>query len=279
MTITRRSFVAAAAAVPLIAADKPNSKINGVMLGAQSYSFRDLSLEDAIKAYKDIGLSYCELFSGHLEPKAAADKKAWRENVPMDEIRAVKKKFDDAGVKIYAVNYSFRDNFSDKEIQSGFDIAKALGTNIITASSNVTTAKRLDPYASREKVYVAFHNHSRKTPNEFFSAESFKEALSGGSKWLAINFDIGHYLGAGFEPVSFLEENHDRIKTIHIKDKTKADQNVEFGQGDTPIKQVLQVLKTKHYPIPAMIEYEYKGKADSVTEVRKCYEYLKSQLA
>ena len=96
---------------------------------------------------------------------------------------------------------------------------------------------------------------------------------------IAINLDIGHFVAAGFDPVKFLEEHHDHIVTLHIKDRKK-DQgdNMPFGQGDTPIKEVLQVLKTKRYKIPANIEYEYKG-ADTVAEVRKCYEFCRQALA
>ena len=50
-----------------------------------------------------------------------------------------------------------------------------------------------------------------------------------------------------------------------------------LGQGDTPIKEVLLTLKEHRWPIPANIEYEYKG-ADTVAEVKKCYEYCKAAL-
>jgi L-ribulose-5-phosphate 3-epimerase UlaE len=53
-----------------------------------------------------------------------------------------------------------------------------------------------------------------------------------------------------------------------------------FGEGDTNIKGVLELLKEKRYPIPAMIEYEYgKPGMDSVVEVRKSFEYMKRALA
>jgi len=41
---------------------------------------------------------------------------------------------------------------------------------------------------------------------------------------------------------------------------------------------VLQLLKENRWAIPANIEYEYKG-ADTVAEVKNCYEYCKSALA
>jgi L-ribulose-5-phosphate 3-epimerase UlaE len=72
---------------------------------------------------------------------------------------------------------------------------------------------------------------------------------------------------------------HKDIVTLHIKDRKKNHgANMPFGEGDTNIKGVLQLLKTKKYPIPANIEYEYKG-ADTVAEVKKCYEYCKAALA
>ena len=39
-----------------------------------------------------------------------------------------------------------------------------------------------------------------------------------------------------------------------------------------------RLLKTKRYPIPAMIEYEYAG-ADTIAEVRRCFDYIKEALA
>src|SRR5215475_16052937 len=46
-----------------------DSKINGVRIGIQSYSFRTLPLDEAIKAMAEIGIGECELFSGHVEPR------------------------------------------------------------------------------------------------------------------------------------------------------------------------------------------------------------------
>ena len=253
--------------------------VNGVQIGAQSYSFRDRPLDDAIKAMSDIGLSECELWQGHVELKKGKELKEWRETVSMDVFHDVRKKFDAAGIKLYAYNYSFRDDFTDREIERGFEMAKALGIDKLTASATVTVAKRIDLFAKKHEVYVGMHNHSNMKDNEFNTPESFAKAMDGTSKYICINLDIGHFTAAGFDAVEYLERHHDRILTLHIKDRKKNQgDNLPFGQGDTPIKEVLQVLKTKKYKIPANIEYEYKGD-DSVEEVRKCYEYCKQALA
>ncbi len=281
---SRRDLIrATAVAAPFLslghAAPKVNSVVNGVMLGAQSYSFRDRGFDEMLQAMSQIGLGYCELFSGHIEPKDNKDKEAWRKSPPWDELAKFRKKFDEAGINLYAVNISFRDAWSDLEIENGMKIAKALGTNKITASSNVSTAVRIDRFASKHKVFVGMHNHSNLRPNEFARPEDFEEAMRGKSKYIAINLDIGHFTAANFDAVDYLNKNHSRIVTLHIKDRGKNQgANVEFGKGQTPIKEVLQTLKTKKYKIPANIEYEYKG-ADTVAEVKKCFEYCKAALA
>lgn len=278
------SLAAAALAPAALSAQKPNSKIKGVQLGAQSYSFRDRALDEAIKAFVDVGLSSCELWSGHIEPNdmrgnaKREDLRKWRLTTPLNQFESIGQKFRTAGIDLYGFNYSFRDDYSDEEIARGFEIAKALGAKVITASSNVSTAKRIDPFARKYKMRVGMHNHSNIKPNEFATPDDFTKAMEGMSEYIAINLDIGHFTAANFDPVDYLKKHHARIVTLHIKDR-KRDQgpNVPFGEGDTPIKQTLLALQKGGWQIPANIEYEYKG-ADTVEEVKKCYAYCKQAL-
>jgi sugar phosphate isomerase/epimerase len=302
----------AMAGLPLSMALGPiDSRVGGVRIGVQSYSFRTLPLDAAIKAMSEIGIGECELFSGHVEPrggfgrggprsKAAgtsdpkaesnadaqpAQKRAqgglrdWRLTVSMDHFKDIRRKFDEAGIRLHAYNYSFNDRFSDEEIDRGFEMARALGVEIITASSTLSAAKRVAPFAEKHKMIVAMHGHDNtKDPNQFATPESFAQAMAM-SKHFWVNLDIGHFFAAGYDPVAYIEEHHDRITNLHIKDRKKDHgDNTPWGQGDTPIKEVLHLLKSKKYDIPADIEFEYQG-ADPVAEVRKCFQYCKDALA
>jgi sugar phosphate isomerase/epimerase len=273
------------------AARRINSRIRGVLIGVQSYTFRDRALDEAIDAMAKIGIGSCELWQGHLEPQelqrkvyqgdaqAREELRRWRLNTPLDHFKAVRRKFDRAGVDLYAYNLSFRDDFSDAEIERGFQMARALGAKAMTASSNVATARRVDPYAKRYGMRVGLHNHSNVgDPNEISTPESFQRATEATSEFIAMNLDIGHFTAANFDAVDFLRKNHSRIVTLHIKDR-KHDQgpNTVWGQGDAPIVAVLDLLRRNKWPIPANIEYEYEGK-DTIEEVKRCFNYCKQAL-
>jgi len=281
-----------------------NSKVAGVRLGAQTYSFRDLPrppegdmVDTLIKAMADCGLGECEVWAPQIEPPGppggargtapTADAtsrreelRKWRLETPLGHFREIGKKFKTAGITFYAYNYSFNSSFTDQEIDRGFDIAKALGARIITASTTLDVAKRVVPFAEKHKMVVAMHGHSNtKDPNEFSSPESFAAAMAM-SKLFKVNLDIGHFTAAGYDPIAYLREHHDHITNLHLKDRKK-DQgdNTPWGEGDTKIKEVLQLLKRERWPIPAYVEYEYKAAGSPIEEVKKCYAYAKAALA
>jgi sugar phosphate isomerase/epimerase len=293
--LTRREFTqvtlggaAGLAIAPrfVFSAPKIDSKVAGVQLGVQSYSFRTMDLDAAIAAMVEIGIGSCELWSGHVEPRvergAAGGRekvREWRLTTPLKHFEDIGRKFADAGVEVYAYNYSFRDDFTDEEMARGFEMAKALGAKAITASSNVSTAARIGPMANNYRMKVGVHNHSQIRENEFATPDDFQKAMDlAKSDYVVINLDIGHFTAANFDAVDYLKTHHGKVVTLHIKDRKKNQgENLPFGQGDTPIKQVLALLKANKWPIPANIEYEYKGE-DTKTEVRRCLEYCRQAL-
>jgi sugar phosphate isomerase/epimerase len=283
-----------------------DSTVNGVRIGVQTYSFRELprpagapdAVDVVIKAMKDSGLTECELYAPQLEPaqpagrgargaapspeavKARDELRTWRLETPLDHFKDVRKKFDAAGLKIVAYCCNMNMSFTDAELERGFEVAKALGTDVMTTSTTLEVAKRLAPMADKHKVSVGMHGHSNLTdPNEFATPESFATAMKM-SPYFKVNLDIGHFTAANFDAVAYIKEHHGRITNLHLKDRKKNQgDNVPWGQGDTPIREVLQLLKRERWPIPGDIEYEYRGQGTPVEEVAKCYAFAKQALA
>ena len=305
---TRREFgqlTLGGLAAPLLGSPA-DVRVGGVRLGVQTYSFRDLprpqngdGIDGIIAAMTDCGLSECELFAPQVEPRGAAsgrradtpeaqqarqqarqDLRSWRIQTPLDHFRTVKKKFEAAGISVYAYNYSFGRDMSDEEIDRGFEMTKALGARIITASTTLTVARRVVPFAEKHRMIVAMHGHSSRTdPDEFCTPESFAAAMKL-SKYFKVNLDIGHFTAADFDAVAYIRQHHADITNLHLKDRKRHEgDNVPWGQGDTPIREVLLLLKQSKWPIRAYIEYEYSGTGTSTEEVTKCFQYAKQILA
>jgi sugar phosphate isomerase/epimerase len=214
------------------------------------------------------------------QQKAAEEMKQWRLSVSMDKFKALRKMYEDAGVQIYAFKLGLTLAMSGDEYQYTFNAAKALGCNHITMElpTDGHLTKRIGEFAAKEKMMVGYHAHTQATP------QLWDEAMAQ-SRYNAINMDIGHYTaGTSSDPIPFVKKNHDRITSMHLKDRkyeTNGGENMPWGQGQTPLKEVLQLMKRDKYKFPATIELEYTPPegSDSMKEIARCLQYCKDALA
>jgi sugar phosphate isomerase/epimerase len=221
--------------------------------------------------------------------KAMAERvqkgREWRETVSMDKFVELRKKFKDAGITIYAYKpNALGENNSDGEIEYAMKAAKALGATSVTVElpTKPEQSKRLGDIAAKHKVYVGYHAHLQATDTAW-------DVALAQSPYNSLNLDCGHYIAAGGNNtkeslLKLIEAKHDRITSMHLKDRTtkeKEQKNLVWGTGDTPIIEVLQLMKKNKYKFPATIELEYEVPADSdaVKEVAKCVEYAKKALS
>jgi sugar phosphate isomerase/epimerase len=313
-TMSRRELLGSAAAVAAIAiapshvlgaagtpaAAKPNSVFNGVRIGTITYSYRGVenTAEGTLQAILKSGISEVELMSGPVDDYAGLSggprggKRRGTQNseqpqedpvkrrlaVPMAKYEALRKMYNDAGVNIHIVKYDNigAENMTDEEIDNCFQAAKALGATGITRELSDPIAKRLGPFADKHKIWIGFHNHTQLKPS------TYDEGILSYGKYIGINFDAGHYLaGTGLSPIPFMEKYHERIVSLHLKDRTKAGGNVAWGQGETPLKEILQLMRKNKWTFPADIELEYRVPegSNAVAEVAKCVQYCKEALA
>jgi len=304
--------------------DKPNSKFNGVQIGAITYSFRSMphDIDQLLQFCIDCNVSAIEMMGDPAEdfagkpknpnpfrmgppprqaagqppqrPQMTEEQKTqmaeynksvaeWRATTSMDKFKEIRKKFNDAGVTIYAFKpNAFGANNSDAEIEYGMKAAKALGANSVTVElpTNSAQTKRLGDLGAKNKVYVGYHAHLQATDS------LWDEALSQ-SPYNSLNLDCGHYIAVGGKNtkeslLALIEAKHDRITSMHIKDRTAdGKENLAWGNGDTPLKEILTLMKTKKYKFPATVELEYdipEG-SNAVKEVAKCVAYAKGLLS
>ena len=212
------------------------------------------------------------------QQEQASKLKAWRTSVSVDPFKKLRQMYNDAGVNIYAWK-QLNPNMSDEELEYIFNVAEALGCTHTTLELPTDQAqlKRIGGFAEKKKIYAAYHTHLQGNMTAFDQAFAI-------SKGNMANVDFGHWVAAGNvggTPMEFLNKHHDRISSFHLKDRTTPQHcalNLPWGTGETPIREILQLVKTNGWKIPATIELEYaipEG-SDAVKEVRKCLEYCRS---
>jgi sugar phosphate isomerase/epimerase len=206
---------------------------------------------------------------------------SWRATADMKKFEQFRKMYNEAGVKIYAFKPSaFGQNNSDAEIAYGMNAAKALGATHVTLEhpSDDAHTLKLGKMGEKYGMAVGYHGHEQETFD--FWDKALEQSPKNG-----LNLDAGHYIAAGHSDLLPLITKHNkRILSMHIKDRTSPDNgkgNVMWGTGDTPITEMLQLMKAKKYQFPATIEMEYQVPSDSnaVKEVQKCVEYCRKALS
>jgi sugar phosphate isomerase/epimerase len=206
--------------------------------------------------------------------------KAWRLALPISKFDDVRKMFDAAGISIHIIKFSPA-RWSDEEIDYAFKAAKALGAKGVTDELGMEAVKKMAPFAEKNGLYAIFHTHMQfATPG--FSYDPFMAV----SPAVMFNFDSGHFFGStGLHPNTIIEKYHDRIVSIHVKDKTgpktdPANTNQVWGQGECPVEDILLLIKQKGWPIFCDVELEYDVKpwSNSVKEVKTCVHYARQIL-
>ncbi len=301
---------------------QPDSNFHGVQIGiiVSPYNFPSIPVpaDQFLKSLVRLGISAvemqdvrCEVYAGApsapregysgspsesgahrltAQERAEAERKQaqaltqWRLSSTaaiLDKYKTLHKLYHDTGVRIYAFRLAnMTMDMSDAEYNYFFEAARAVGADQITVElpDDPAMSKRMGDLAEKHKIMMGYHNHTQVTAN------SWDVALAQ-SKYNGIQLDIGHFAAAiNGSPIPFIEEHHDRITNLHLKDRKFRDhggQNLPWGQGETQVKEVLQLMKTRHYKFPAGIELEYRIPAGSSpeAEIVNCVQFCKNALA
>jgi hypothetical protein len=297
--------------VSVTAATKIDSVVRGVQFGLQSYVFsgiglpQDSILDVVIGSMVESRLGECDLYAPVVEPAqfwdriraggpagpgvtvspevAAARAQAreelatWRMSVSLDYFRAIRKKFNDAGIEIYGL--SGFPGSTEEDLSRTFQIAEVLGARLVTLAVTLPAAKRVAPIAEKSSFLVGMQGRPdmhATDPDVIAKPENFEEAVSlSKSYWMS--FDIGDATGGGYDSLKFVDAHHDRIALLYIKDRRKDRLSVPWGEGDTPIKETLRMVRDRKYPIRCYIDCDYKT-SNRPADVKRSFEYAKAAL-
>jgi sugar phosphate isomerase/epimerase len=291
------------------AAGKIDSVVRGVQFGLQSYIFTGIGLphetlvDTIIHSMVESGLGECDLYAPVVEPadfwdrirsgpsgsavppevaatraRAREELAAWRKTAPMDHFRAVRKKFEDAGISIHAT--SGFSGSTEEELRYTFDVASALGARLITLQIGMAAAKRIVPVAEKTGFTIGVQGHPDMhpaDPDAISRPEEYDRALALSDEY-RMSFDIGDAVGRGYEDVvRFVESHLDRIALIYLKDRRRDNVSMPWGQGDTPVAEVLRLVRDRKPSIRCYLDCDHKT-SDRPADVKRSFEFAKAAL-
>ncbi len=272
--------------------------VKGINLGVITYSFRSMpgTVEDLLGYVSELGLTTVELMGGPAEEYAGAptgpakrwgnltdaekkelqdyhsEMKKWRTSVSMEPFKELRRKYNANGVNIEIIKLPLY-NMSPEEIDYAFQVARAVGAKGITLERSDQAIDKLSPYADKYRTLIGYHNHAKVNFNSWDMAVQL-------SKYNALNLDVGHYVaGTNQSPIPLIEKYHDRILNLHLKDrKMNEGDNMPWGEGDTPLKEILQLMRDNKYRFMGTIELEYPipDGSNAVKEVKRCIEFCQN---
>jgi len=207
---------------------------------------------------------------------------SFKKNMDWNKVEEVRQRFVKEGIDIHIVKTQPGENSSDEEIDYAFKLAKAMGAKGVTAELSLAAAERCAPFAEEYDMFYCMHNHMQYSTPEWPNPDAVLDI----SPNIMLNFDFGHYYGStGKNPCNFIEEYHERIFSMHTKDKTgpnaaQANENQVWGQGETPLDDVLKLVQSKYPEIYCDCELEYQVApwSNSVKEVGTCMKYAQRVL-
>jgi sugar phosphate isomerase/epimerase len=241
-SVSRRSFLAAAAATPLAFA-APADK--GIPVGIELYSVRDEMAKDTlatVRAIAKMGYQVVEFYGPYY---------AWTADFTKD----VRKVLDDTGIRCNSTHNDAR-NFRPDGIQKAIDYNKTLGAKYVVMASS-GKVEGLDGWKgvgetlsqAMEKLRPAglragYHNHQTeftpldgKRPIEVIAANTPKDVM--------LQLDVGTCVEMRSDPVAWINANPGRIISLHLKDWAPAapeykdkSYRVLFGEGASPWQNI-----------------------------------------
>jgi sugar phosphate isomerase/epimerase len=245
-SLSRRSFLALAAAAPLASAAPQGKKIP---IGLELYSVRqDLSkdLTGTVTAVAKMGYEVVEFFSPYF---------SWTPSQAME----VKSLMDSLGIRCNST-HNGPNAFTGDGIAKAIELNQAIGSKFVVMASAGRVEPGLDGWkkvadtltAAAEKFRAAglragYHNHQAefkvvdgKRPIEVLAANTPKDFM--------LQLDVGTCVEVGQDPVAWINANPGRINSCHLKDWAPGEgkgYQVLFGEGDAPWKKVFEAAESK----------------------------------
>jgi sugar phosphate isomerase/epimerase len=269
----------------------------GWKLGAQTYSFRLFTLEEALNKADSIGIKYVQGFPG--QKVGAGISGTMDYHMTAAKRDSVLQLLKNKGIAM--ISYGVVTPANENDWKQLFEFAKGMGLQQFASEPEPQFIQLVSGLADQYQINVAFHNHPR--PSRYWSPDTLLKYTAGYSKRLGSCADVGHWVRSGLDPVEMLKKLQGRIVELHVKDLHETPSaeyaafllsrplpgtqqvrsstpppagphDVPWGTGVSTIRAVLGELKRQGFKGALFAEYEYNW-TNNTPEIAESLKYVR----
>lgn len=246
----------------------------GWRLGVEAYTFHKGTFFETIDRTAKLGLPFVGGLS--FQKVSAALPKNFEPGLSDDELRAVRLKLADAGVRL--LTFYLQEIPGDEAgCRKVFEFARKLGIETFMTEPKVESLDTIERFANEYGVNVALHNHDPKASPNYWSPEAIRKVCAGRGPRIGAAADVGYWMRAGIDPVAGIRTLGARLLTLQMHDLnelTPQGTDVPWGSGQGHSEAIFRELQ-KLGLRPTMIGLEYsKDFDDNTAAVAQCAEYF-----
>jgi sugar phosphate isomerase/epimerase len=271
--LSRRSFLALAAAAPLAAGTGLRAQGKRPVVGLELYSVRDELTKDlmgTVRAVAKMGYETVEFYSPYYQWTPAYAK----------EVRAL---LDDLGITCMSTHNGANALAADG-LGKAIELNQVLGsTSIVMASAGKVEgvdgwkgiADRLSAASEKLrplKMTAGFHNHALEFRPLPAGPRPMDILAENTPRDMVLQLDVGTCVEAKVDPVAWIKANPGRIHSIHCKDWSPEEgkgYHVLFGEGVSPWKEIFAAAESVGGVTHYLIEQE-GSRFPSIETAQRC---------
>ena len=224
-----------------------------IILGVQTYTYRNFDLETALKKMKELGVTQAEFYQKHIPATSTPE-----------QLKAILNLCKEYGVKpvAFGVQRFTKDHDANKKM---FEFGKAVGLTAFSADPDPDSFESLDKLCAEYKIAIAIHPHGpagKGMLHRWYSAELIMAGVKDHHPLIGSCLDTGHLirsaqLGKNLDPATEVRTMGKRNFGMHLKDHdNKKNTDVVFGKGVLDVDSVLKALSDVGFGGMISIEYE-----------------------
>lgn len=228
----------------------------GWRLGIEAYTFRDLTLFEAINRARELGLAYTGGWNRQMISKEI--QKRLEPGLSTDELRQIRSKLVMNGVSMLTY-FHFDLPGDEKASREIFEFAQQLGVEVILSEPKVEDLDLIERLCEEYRIKVGLHNHGKRLSPVYSDPEKLLQACEGRSKFIGAAADFGYWVREGIDPMEALKLLGDRVISLQVHDLDKLTseaKDVPWGSGEIGLNTILKYFAESGIQ-PVMFGLEY----------------------